>query len=90
MYPFGYGVSSGINIRGLIDADSLRTLAWQGKERATMTEDQEKELLAAVKSIDHTLKHLLRHAQVLFAAHLKIPPVTEPEPQKPAKRPGTR
>jgi hypothetical protein len=68
----------------------MRRLAGQGKDRASMTEEQEKELLVTLKSIDHTLKHLLRHAQTLFALHLKIPAVAEPEPLKPAKRPGTR
>lgn len=52
-----------------------------------MTPDEE--LLATLKSIDHNLEHLLRHARSYFA--LKgIPAVPEPEPPKPPAKSASR
>ena len=50
-----------------------------------MTPEQEKELVAAVKSIDYSFKYLMQYVMVIATQKLQIPPVPFPGQQSPAR-----
>jgi hypothetical protein len=73
--------------RGSTPLPAFLDVNFHSREEHVMTPSEE--LLETLKSIDHNLQHLLRHAKSFFALK-QIPPVPEPEPPKSPKRPGIR